>query len=169
MKKLIVIIFIAALAFPVFAQTKPCSSPEASQFDFWVGNWDLTWNDSVKGTNTITKIMDGCAVHEQFSDPKNNGKGESWSMYNVQKGKWQQTWIDNSGNYMLFEGGMKNGNMELSFEQPGKDGKVVIMSMLYYNITANEFDWDWRSSNDNGKTWTSKWKIHYKRKTAETR
>jgi len=165
MKNIIAIAYFLLMTTPaILAQNKPCSSPEASQFDFWIGDWDLTWNDTVKGHNTITKIMDGCTVHEQFSDPANNGRGESWSVYNTAINKWQQTWVDNSGAYLALEGGMKDGNMELRLEKKDKVGNTVIMSMLFSNIAKNEFDWDWRSSADNGKTWKSQWKIHYKRK-----
>lgn len=40
--------------------TKPCSAPEIKQFDFWVGDWNLTWADTMHGNNRIEKIMDGC-------------------------------------------------------------------------------------------------------------
>jgi hypothetical protein len=46
MKKLqfcFVLIFIACSAFAQQqAPEEPCSAPEASQFDFWVGDWELT-------------------------------------------------------------------------------------------------------------------------------
>ena len=29
---------------------KPCTAPEASQFDFWVGEWDLYANDTLAGS-----------------------------------------------------------------------------------------------------------------------
>ncbi|MDX1419086.1 MAG: hypothetical protein R3181_03875, partial [Rubricoccaceae bacterium] len=47
----------------------PCQSPEAAQLDFWLGAWDLAWtNDDGEGqgTNTITKALDRCVVHERF-------------------------------------------------------------------------------------------------------
>jgi hypothetical protein len=36
--------------------------------------------------------------------------------------------------------------------------------MVWYNITADEFDWNWERSDDGGKTWEVKWQIKYKRK-----
>ena len=44
----------------------PCSTPEFSQFDFWVGEWDLTWGEDGRGTNVITREYDGCVVRERF-------------------------------------------------------------------------------------------------------
>ena len=34
----------------------PCSSPEARQFDFWVGSWTVHANDKVAGHNNISNI-----------------------------------------------------------------------------------------------------------------
>ena len=144
---------------------KPCSSPEASQFDFWMGDWELTWNDTSKGTNQITKIMNGCTLHENFFDPALNYKGESWSVYNPAKKMWQQTWVDNGGGYIALTGNFENGEMKLS-TQPRKmpDGKEQIARMVFYNIAPNNFDWRWESTTDNGATWKTNWLIHYKRK-----
>ena len=73
MRKYILTFILLSIIIFIKAQTppnqKPCSSPEASQFDFWMGDWELTWNDTSKGTNQITRIMNGCTLHEFFFDP----------------------------------------------------------------------------------------------------
>ena len=169
MKKLILVIILLSVVTLINAQNqpaqKPCSSPEASQFDFWIGNWELTWNDTSKGSNTITKIMDGCALHENFFDPVLNYKGESWSVYSPSRKMWQQTWVDNSGAYIALTGKFENGEMILSTE-PRKlqDGKELISRMVFSNITSKAFDWRWEASTDNGTTWKANWVIHYRRK-----
>ena len=168
MKKYVLAVILLSVVSIIKAQTlpgqKPCSSPESSQFDFWVGAWELTWNDTSKGTNSITKIMDGCTLHENFFDPVLNYKGESWSVYNPIKGMWQQTWVDNSGAYIALTGKFENGEMTLS-TQPQKlaDGKEQIARMVFYKITPKTFDWRWESTTDNGATWKTNWLIHYKR------
>ena len=169
MKKYVLIFILSGIVTLIKAQTqpgqKPCSSPEASQFDFWVGKWELTWNDTSKGTNTINKIMDGCTLHENFFDPVLNYKGESWSVYNPTKKMWQQTWVDNGGAYIVLTGKFENGEMTL-FTQPQKqpDGKEQIARMVFYKITPDSFDWRWESTTDDGATWKTNWLIHYKRK-----
>ena len=169
MKKFVLVIVLLSAVTLINAQNqpaqKPCSSPEASQFDFWIGNWELTWNDTSKGSNTITKIMDGCALHENFFDPVLNYKGESWSVYSPTRKMWQQTWVDNSGAYIALTGKFENGEMILSTE-PRKlqDGKELISRMVFYNITSKAFDWRWEASTDNGTTWKANWVIHYRRK-----
>ena len=50
---------------------KPCDRPEQKQFDFWVGDWDLTSPGSKAGevvhsSNTIKRILGSCIVQENF-------------------------------------------------------------------------------------------------------
>lgn len=144
------------------SQLIPCSAPEASQFDFWVGKWEATWEGG-GGTNTISKILNGCVIHEEF---KANGEkpliGISNSVYNSRKNNWQQTWVDNSGAYLDFTGKWENDKMILS-RSLEKDGQVIFQRMVWYNITDKTFDWNWESSKDNGKSWQVNWKIAYKK------
>src|SRR5580765_8009016 len=77
------------------------------QFDFWVGDWELSWNDTSKGTNTITLEMNDFVVYEHFKDHANKYFGWSWSVYDTLAGKWKQTWVDNQGAYLDFTGQMK--------------------------------------------------------------
>jgi hypothetical protein len=142
---------------------KPCSAPEASQFDFWVGEWDLTWNDTITGTNVITKELDGCVIHENFSAPSNSFKGKSYSVYNPKQGVWKQTWVDNQGSYLDFTGGLEGDKMILKRSFVGPMENTVIQRMVYFNISQDSLDWSWESSQDDGKTWKQNWLIHYKR------
>src|SRR6186713_613180 len=105
--------FLVVMAAAAQNAPKPCSAPEARQFDFWVGNWDLSSGDSSSGTNTIYKIMDGCTVQENFSNPKTGYDGKSWSVYNSVAKLWQQTWVDNQGGYIELSGKFEDGKMTL--------------------------------------------------------
>lgn len=141
--------------------TAPCSSPEAAQFDFWLGKWELTWSDTGKGTNIITKELGACVIQENFSTTGFSGK--SWSVYNQQKKQWEQTWVDNSGAYMLFAGGFAEGKMTLSRSFTGPQGRTIMQRMVFYDITPGKFMWRWEASQDEGKTWKTNWLISYKR------
>lgn len=143
---------------------QPCTAPEASQFDFWIGSWMATWADTLHGTNTIEKKFGNCTVHENFFDPNNNYHGESWSVYNPSSKLWNQTWVDDQGGYIALTGGMENGKMILkTAERQTPKGKQQ-MRMVYYNIQPDAFDWSWEASTDEGKTWKPSWQIHYTRK-----
>jgi hypothetical protein len=158
-----------ALSISYSQNQKPCSAPEASQFDFWVGEWDASWGDTLKGSNKIEKLYGSCVVHENFSDPKSNFLGQSWSVYNSNYKLWQQTWIDNNGGYIHLTGGMNGDSMVLATDERTVPGSISATGklknrMVYYNITKDSFDWSWEASTDGGKTWKSNWLIHYKRK-----
>ena len=80
-------------------------APEASQFDFWLGEWELTWGDSGSGTNTVTAILDSVVTAEFFDGrPSIPLVGKSYSVYVAREGKWKQTWVDNDGGLPGFFG-----------------------------------------------------------------
>lgn len=41
------------------------SNPE-NQFDFWLGEWNVTWGEDGKGTNHIERILEGKIIQENF-------------------------------------------------------------------------------------------------------
>lgn len=43
-------------------------------------------------------------------------------------------------------------------------GQACKQRMVWYNITDDEYDWNWERSDDSGKTWDVKWQIKYRRK-----
>lgn len=150
------------------------SVSEARQFDFWLGEWELTWPGEQSGlpagqvghgTNTITAILDSAVIQENFADGVPNSlRGISVSVYNQKLGKWQQTWVDNQGSYLDFVGELKDGAMILSRKATTKDGKEIMQRMVWHNISRDQLDWNWEASQDGGKTWKTNWQIHYTRK-----
>jgi hypothetical protein len=166
---LLISVCLASLSFSQSTNQKPCATTEAFQFDFWVGDWIATWNDTLHGTNHIEKLFGNCTIHENFSDPNSNFLGQSWSVYNANSKKWQQTWVDNQGGYIALTGEMTGDSMILSTAERtvpttvSASGKIM-SRMVYYNIKPNSFDWSWEASTDGGKSWKQNWLIHYRRK-----
>ena len=142
----------------------PCTAPEITQFDFWVGEWKLTWKDSLHGTNHIEKKFGNCTLHEQFSDPRTGYLGESWTVYNPMSKLWQQTWIDNRGGYIALTGGLEGDKIVLKTGERKTATGTVQMRMVYHNIRPESFDWSWEASTDSGQTWKPNWEIHYERR-----
>ena len=164
--------FLVLLGGMVLAQTspaKPCSASEFRQFDFWVGDWDLTWpgpqgQPELHGHNRIERELNDCVIHEHFSDQAEPPfQGTSVSTYSPKLAKWQQTWVDNQGSYLDFTGEFKDGQMVLTrgFDQ---QGKRVMQRMVFKNIKADSLDWSWERSDDGGATWKVVWPIHYQRR-----
>src|SRR5437867_13220416 len=81
------------------AQSAPCKEPQQKQFDFWVGEWTLTWPgktqaETAHGTNSIKRTLDGCVVEENFSGGDTMPlRGMSVSTFDPRAGKWKQTWV----------------------------------------------------------------------------
>ncbi len=101
----------------------PCRAPEFAQFDFWLGDWTVRWTDKEKGeqvgSNRIRKTLDGCVILEEFDGrPGTPLVGTSVSTFVPRAGKWKQTWVDNSGSYLDFEGELRDGRMVLSRRAP---------------------------------------------------
>ena len=157
---------------PAAPPPAPCAGPEFHQLDFWVGEWDLTWpaqgsGPTGTGTNRVEKILDGCVIQENFTSIAPQPlTGRSVSTYNAREKKWKQTWVDSQGSYIDLTGEFQNGEMRLTRQAIGPDGKPRLMRMVYTNIKPDSFDWRWESSADDGKTWQVNWPIHYKRKGA---
>ena len=149
------------------AQASPCSTAEAAQFDFWVGDWNLSWDDgnggTAKGKNVIAKVLNSCVIEENFHDPNTGFTGRSHSVYHPLTGLWKQTWVDNAGAYLDFVGKFADGRMVLSRSATTAAGGELQQRMVWYNIESQSLDWNWESSTDGGKTWTVNWKIHYEK------
>jgi hypothetical protein len=143
--------------------------PEAEQFDFWLGEWNCEWTDAdgtlQTGTNKVEKILGSCVIKENFDGtPAVNLIGKSYSVFDVREKLWKQTWVDNNGGYLDFTGGFENGRMILSRTAKFGD-KEFMQRMVWYDITADNFMWNWERSVDKGETWQVQWKLHYKRKS----
>jgi hypothetical protein len=146
------------------APTKPCQSDEFRQFDFWLGTWTLTWEGGT-GTNVITKELGDCVIEENFTSHDSLPfMGHSVSTYSTRKGLWLQTWVDNAGGYLDFEGGRVADSMILSRSYVDTSGAEIGQRMIFFNIEDDSLDWHWQRSIDGGKTWTLSWAIHYERR-----
>jgi hypothetical protein len=167
--KHLTIIFFLFLVNICFAQSEKTtfSLKDSTLFDFWVGEWDLTWKNADgsigKGTNRIEKTLDGKVIQENFRDVK-GFKGTSLSVFNPQKFTWHQAWADNGGGYFNFIGDI-DGEKRIFKTQPREsNGKTVILRMVFYDIKPESLTWDWERSDDGGQTWNLSWRINYKRR-----
>ena len=166
--------FLFLFASLVSPHASPCdTAPEARQLDFWLGTWELTWpggqggtpeGETGRGTNTITKMLGGCVVHERFAS-ESGFEGASVSVYHPRSGEWRQTWVDNQGGYLLFTGGLTDEGMVLRTAPfTNGQGERQISRMTWRNVTADALDWHWQRSTDDGATWTDQWVIRYTRR-----
>ena len=137
------------------------SEQPEKQFDFWLGEWDVTWGEDGVATNHVLRIMNDRIIQENFSSSEL--KGMSVSSYDRERSVWCQTWVDSNGIYLDFTGKFEDGKMILVRDAIVR-GEKCKQRMVWYNIEADQFDWNWERSDDYGKTWRALWEIKYKRK-----
>lgn len=134
--------------------TRPkCDSAEFRQFDFWVGNWNVTIGDHQAGTNLVTLEEDGCVVHEHWTGSK-GGTGQSFNFYDRRDRKWHQIWVANDGSSLFLTGGLTGNTLTLEGDTPQPDGSTVRNRISFRNNPDHTVRQLWETSSDNGSTWT---------------
>ncbi len=149
-----------------------CSFAQTDAYDFWIGDWELTWQgpnkELKKGENKIERILNNKVIQENFTalegDDSSRFKGKSWSVYKPNTNQWKQTWVDNSGAYLDFEGFTEDSLIGFKRSFTDKNGIERHQRMIFYDIKEDSFLWDWQSSTDS-KNWTLLWRINYQRKS----
>jgi hypothetical protein len=132
-----------------------CTDSDYRQFDFWIGDWEVTSNGQVAGTNHIHPILGGCALQENWQGAGPGGvSGTSFNIYDQAHGRWHQTWVDSSGTLLLLDGGMVDGKMVLTGERPRRDGNGSALHRITW--TPNDdgsVTQYWEATSDGGETW----------------
>lgn len=140
----------------------PCSSAEHRQFDFWVGEWDVTANGQPAGHNRIEAIHGGCALAEHWTSAAGGFAGSSLNIYDAAKGHWHQTWVDTGGTRLDLNGGFSDGVMVLSGQRTGADGKPFTDRITWTPNADGSVRQHWEVSND-GASWTTVFDGLYRR------
>ena len=169
MKSLILASLLTFAAFPLIAEEHK-QAPETN-FDFWVGQWDLTWEHADgsigKGTNGIVKILDDNVIQENFRATEGayaGMKGISISVYDPRQKSWFQTWQDNQGSNINLTGEFDGKRRIFKTAVRTVNEQQIISRMQFYDIRENSLIWDWERSTDNGDTWELQWRINYVRR-----
>jgi len=128
-----VVLALAIQGQPAAPATPPkpfdCSAPEHRQFDFWIGEWDVTPNQGAQGapsaqgaarqpaSNVVEKAHNGCVIIENWDD-RVGQTGQSFNVFDRVTRQWHQTWVDSNGGLHQYWGGLKDGNMVFMGEVP---------------------------------------------------
>jgi hypothetical protein len=138
---------------PAAAKPPPCTSPEHRAFDFWLGAWRVeTPEGKHAGQNTITAILGGCALLEQW-EGASGLRGTSLNAWDAGTQRWRQTWMDAAGSVLLLEGGVEGGAMVL--RGVTRDGAAEVQERITWSrLEGGRVKQHWQQSRDGGKTWT---------------
>jgi hypothetical protein len=132
-----------------------CQSAPYRQFDFWIGEWEVTNQKPPAGPtpppgkSRISRILNGCAILEEYETPA----GYAGKSLNFHDGKaWHQVWIDNGGAPLFLEGGMQGPSMVLA-DKGGANGAVN--RITWTPLGGGRVRQHWEISRDGGKTFES--------------
>ena len=115
------------------AAKHPCRArAENSQFDFWIGDWQVT-NPSgqMVGTSHISHDLANCVVREDWTNAYGD-HGTSVNFYDPDSGHWHQVWTSDNGTITHYVGDFSDGAMR--FEAGGfgdTDGKTAFRRMTF--------------------------------------
>lgn len=156
----------ALSASTVTPPTSPCAAAEHHQFDFWIGEWDVTTPDGKPaGTNRIEVLHDGCVLNEHWQGAK-GGEGSSLNAWDGRTKRWRQFWVDKSGGVLQLEGGWNGKDMILTGSYPGPGGVAQVQRITWTPNADGSVRQHWEQSTDGGKLWTSAFDGRYVRKGA---
>ena len=139
------------------AQTPPpsfgCPDPVNHQFDFWLGDWNVTAGEARAGTNLVTAEEGGCVVHEHWTGAR-GGTGQSFNFYDAGLGKWHQLWVDNQGTFLYLTGAFADERMVLEGTAPGPDGTPQQQRLTFFRNADGTVRQLWETSKNQGRTWS---------------
>ncbi len=150
---------------PATQRTGACASAAHRQFDFWLGDWDVSSPQGAPaGTNRVERILDGCALQEHW-EASDGSKGTSLSSYDAVTRRWRQTFVDDTGQVLVLEGEFKDGKMVLQGEKTMGRQKSALQR-ISWQLLADKVRQRWDISQDDGKTWSVLFEGVYTRKKA---
>jgi len=131
------------------APPPPCSEPEARQFDFWIGEWEVHAKGKVVGHNRISPIQGGCTLLEEYYTLPGPYEGKSFNYYDSADGQWHQVWVDNGGTRLHLRGGYSEHQMVMSGERLA-GGKTILDRITWTDNGDGTVRQVWDVSPDGG-------------------
>lgn len=132
---------------------RPCELlPEYHEFDFWVGEWEVSAGGRTAGTNTIERAVSGCALLENWTSA-GGGTGKSVNYYDPGKKKWIQIWVDSGGDVIQTEGGLVDGSMKFEGKHIYRNGSEEHFRMTFTPLEDGSVRQFIEQSADEGTTW----------------
>lgn len=147
----------------------PCETDTAyATLDFWVGDWDVYVEQELMGTDHIERILEGCAVMEDWTSVTGE-KAKGFFYYQKATGLWKQVWV--TVNSPLF-GGCKekvlterydNGGVRFEGKIPAKNNNHYFERTTLTPLPDGRIHQVIEVSQDN-KLWRKIFDAHYVRK-----
>jgi hypothetical protein len=137
-----------------------CPGPEFRQFDFWVGQWEVTVQGNPAGTNIITREEQGCLIHEHWTGAK-GGTGQSFNFFDASTRQWNRS--QSTPSSLRLSGTFADNQMRLTGVAPGPDGKPQQQRLTFFKNADGTVRQLWETSSD-GSSWQVAFDGLYRRK-----
>jgi hypothetical protein len=154
---------------PTPPQTFPCEHREDfSQFDFWLGEWDVHDADgTLTGTNRVEKSQAGCVLVENWVSATGI-PGTSLNYFDVVTKQWVQNWIGAGGTQINIRGGLTEDGMLLEGQiNYVANGTSAAFRGLWTLLPDGRVRQYFEQSNDDGDTWAPWFEGFYTRTSNE--
>jgi len=172
MRTLFAFVATLTLTSPAFAQTSPpaptCEAPQYRAFDFWIGEWDAERADThaPAGRSSVRAEDAGCVITEHWVSLGTAGySGRSLNIYDRASQKWEQFWVDSTGNRVHFVGGPTENGMRITTEAPVTvaPNQQAFSRMTFTNNPDGSVLQHGEQSVD-GQAWTTSYAFIYRRR-----
>lgn len=160
-----------------------CDSPEAREFDFWIGNWNIrqkilrqdgSWLELYAKTS-VSPALDGCILIEHWEgnvqffwegmQSVEAMKGLSVRSYDPNTGKWFIYWMDSRTPHFgtPYTGNFREGTGEFFSEWETPQGQRM-GRITFSDMTPDSVHWELAISSDEGQTWSTIWVMEMERR-----
>jgi hypothetical protein len=173
MKSLAWILLTSSLALLQMQMPEPhaCQKDRAYQkLDFWVGNWDVFEKnekgvEEKAGTDLVEKVLDGCAVIENWRSVQ-GFEGKSLFYYRPVQKDWKQVWVTDTGpmkeKSLILD--LPDGGVRFQGELAKRSGGTYLDRTTLTPLPAGKVHQLIEISLDGGKTWKAMFDAEYRKK-----
>lgn len=146
-----------------------CVASENRQFDFWLGEWDVSPSGSPTGAvvaeSSISMHDQGCVMIEYWR-PFNGAHGHSINIYDSTDQKWHQTWADATGRRTEYAGTFHDGAMYLdNLSGAGPGAAPGARARMNFQALDPNTVRQWGENFDPAtNAWTVVWDLTYRRR-----
>jgi hypothetical protein len=167
-RHLALLLLLAVPGTPARAQARGCAGDSTyAKLDFWVGTWRVYVGDTLVGSNRIAKILEGCAVIEEWQDAM-GGRGQSLFYVEPALGQWRQVWVTDAARRV---GGLKEkhliaslpgGGVRFQGELRHPDGRIVLDRTTLTPLAGGQVRQLIEVSSDGGSSWRPSFDARYR-------
>jgi hypothetical protein len=145
------------------------SNPAYHKLDFWVGDWDVFAKDEKgveqkDGSNKIEKILDGCAIVENWRDVEGH-EGKSLFYFRPVQKDWKQVWVTDVGpmkeKTLILD--TPDGGVRFQGELAKRSGGTYLDRTTLTPLMGGKVRQVIEISMDGGKTWQRTFDAEYRR------